>query len=140
MWRETLKDYSVQEFEAAFADLVRHPPKYELEDGSIQVWRGMPKLPDVVNVMLDLRDKAVQDARRREKLRRDQESAEAEKRRAEHPEEFIGMKELQEISQKLFATKQAQPMPNVRTVWPDFDPEKNREKLRQQAEKLMEKP
>jgi hypothetical protein len=89
MWRETLKDYSVQEFETAFAELVRYPPKYQLEDGSVQVWRGMPKLPDVVNVMLDLRDKAVYEARKRESERRRMEFAALEKRRAEHPEEFM---------------------------------------------------
>lgn len=81
--------------------LISNPPKYELEDGSIQVWRGMPKLPDVVDVMLNFRVKAGIDALKRAAEQQKKEDAEEEKRRAEHPEEFIGMKELQEIAQKI---------------------------------------
>src|SRR6185437_2049049 len=90
LWRETLKDYSYQEFNQAMTHLISNPPKYEFEDGSIQVWRGMPKLPDVVDVMLDFREKAVRDAQKRESDRQTREFAELEKRRAEHPEEFMG--------------------------------------------------
>jgi hypothetical protein len=133
--------------------LISNPPKYELEDGSIQVWRGMPKLPDVVNVMLDLRDKAVQDARKRESQRESRELAELEKRRAEHPEEFIGMKELQEITRKLQIV--AKPVRAVHMqstgksdkygleemieVLPDGELADRREMLRQQAEMLKGK-
>jgi hypothetical protein len=115
--------------------LISNPPKYELEDGTIQVWRGMPKLPDVVDVMLNLREEAVQDARKRESDRQTKEFAELEKRRAAHPEEFIGMKELAEIANKLQVGVKR--MPNVRTVWPDIDPDRNAETLRQQAETLL---
>lgn len=31
------------------------------------------------------------------------------------------------------------PMPTVKTIWPDIDPNKNAEKLRQQAEELMKR-
>lgn len=127
MWRETLKDFSVQEFEKSIMDLVHHPPKYQLEDGSIQVWRGMPKLSDVVQVMLDLRDKAIHAARQRssEKLR--EEFIQLERRRKEHPEEFFGLADVLKAVAAKGMPLEAKTMPNVRTVWPDIDPDKNRE-------------
>lgn len=137
MWRETLKDYSVQEFSAAITELVTHPPKYELEDGSIQVWRGMPKLPDVVNVMLDLREKAVNAAQKRERDEQTAEDKRLEERRNEHPEEFMGMKELQEIAQKLQGSVKRPP--EQKREYPDLDFNKNAETLRQQAEMLTKR-
>lgn len=94
MWRETLKDFSAQEFEQALAYLVKNPPKYELEDGTIQTWRGMPKLPDVLWAIDEAREQARQQARERESQRRAAEWRELEKRRAEHPEEFMGWGEF----------------------------------------------
>ena len=105
IWKETLKDYSFQEFEAAMNDLVRHPPRYELEDGSIQVWRGMPKLPDVVNAILDSREKAFKESMRQQQEKETQELAILEKRRAEHPEEFISLKEIKELAEKIWKEK-----------------------------------
>jgi hypothetical protein len=134
IWRETLKDYSVAEFAAAMSDLISNPPKYELEDGTIQVWRGMPKLPDVVNVMLDLREKSAAEYRRKESERDREEMAVLEKRRAEHPEEFIGMKELAEIAQKLQGGVKR--MPEQKREYADLDFDKNAETLRRQADKL----
>lgn len=143
LWRETLKDYSYQEFNQAMTHLISNPPKYELEDGSIQVWRGMPKLPDVVDVMLDLREKAVQEARKRESDRQSREFAELEKRRAAHPEEFMGwgdfVKRVTEEQPELAAKAglpKPKPMPNVKTVWPDIDPDRNRAKLEKQKQDL----
>src|SRR5579859_1833503 len=88
LWRDTLKDYSYQEFNRAMTHLIANPPKYEIE-GEVQVWRGMPKLPDVIDVMLNFRDKDVAAAREKEAEARRKEFAELEKRRAEHPEEFM---------------------------------------------------
>lgn len=133
MWRETLKDYSVQEFEKAMSELVTHPPKYELEDGTIQVWRGMPKLPDVVQVMLDQREKVAAEYRRRESERMRAEFAELEKRRAEHPEEFFGLADVIKTYSEKEVTKAVKPMPKE---YAPLDLDKNAEKLRQQAEKL----
>jgi len=102
IWAETLKDYSFQEFDKAMKHLVANPPKYELEDGTVQVWRGMPKLPDVIDVMLDLRAKAVQEAQQRERDARAAEFRELEKRRAGHPEEFFGWADVvKAVSEKL---------------------------------------
>jgi len=134
MWRETLKDYSVQEFERAMSELVSHPPKYELEDGSIQVWRGMPKLPDVVQVMLDQREKVAAEYRRRESERMRLEFAELEKRRAEHPEEFSGLADVLKAAKVDGIGKITNAMPTK--VYPELDLDKNAETLRQQAEKL----
>lgn len=139
LWRETLKDYSYQEFNQAMTHLISNPPKYELEDGSIQVWRGMPKLPDVVDVMLDLREKAVQDAQQRERDERAAEFKRLEQRRKDHPEEFFGWADVLKAANLTDAKQAAKPMHNVKTIWPDIDPNKNAEKLRQQAEKLNRK-
>jgi hypothetical protein len=110
MWRETLKDYSVQEFERAMRALITNPPRYELEDGSIQVWRGMPKLPDVVNVMLDLRDKAVHEARLCEAEKERKEMVALQKRREEHPEEFFSLADVLKAA-NLKTDDVAKPMP-----------------------------
>ena len=137
LWRETLKDYSYQEFNRAMTHLVSNPPKYQLDDGTIQVWRGMPKLPDVVDVMLDLRDKAVQEAEKRESARQAEEDKRLEQRRKEHPEEFIGMRELQEIAQKLQGAVKRPP--DKKAAFPDIDPDKNRQKLAEQRQMLESK-
>lgn len=128
IWRETLKDYSVQEFTAAMTELVTNPPKYELEDGSIQVWRGMPKLPDVVNVMLDLRDKAVAKAREREQEKRRKEFAVLEKQRKEHPEEFFGEADLAKHIRSMF-----------KMDTPELMPEAELERKKQEAIELAKK-
>jgi hypothetical protein len=135
LWRETLKDYSYQEFNQAMTHLISNPPKYELEDGSIQTWRGMPKLPDVVDVILDLRDKSAQAAEKRKSDELAAEEKRNEARRQLHPEEFIGMKELQEIAQKLQGG--VKKMPAQKREYAPLDLDKNANKLRQQAADLM---
>ena len=75
-------------------ELVSHPPKYELEDGSIQVWRGMPKLPDVVQVMLENREKAYVAKEQHRRRQEEMEYKRLEKRREEHPEEFFGWPDI----------------------------------------------
>lgn len=138
MWRETLKDYSVQEFEAAMRELVTNPPRYELEDGSIQVWRGMPKLPDVVNVMLDTRERIAAEYRRRESERERQRMAELAKRREEHPEEFMSWQEFCQQLQKEkpeLAARMGMQMPATNGQSEKEYQERQR-LLRQQAERL----
>jgi len=135
IWAETLKDYTFQEFDQAMKHLVANPPKYELEDGSIQVWRGMPKLPDVIDVMLDFREQTVLDARKREHEQRRQDLQNLEKRRTEHPEEFMTWQEVCEGFAKEhpeLAAKVGMAMPETT----DLDLDKNADKLRQQAEQL----
>lgn len=135
IWRETLKDYSAGEFEAAMTELITHPPKYQLEDGSIQVWRGMPKLPDVVQVMLDNREKAYQEYRRREYEREKHERERLEKRRQEHPEEFIGWKEFCDMLKQDrpdLAAKMGLTLPIA-----EIDLTKNAEKLAEQKEIIL---
>lgn len=66
------------------------------------------------------------------------EMAELKKRRDEHPEEFIGLEALVQIAKNLNVNLQtAKPMPNVKTVWPDIDPNKNKAKLDAQAAELL---
>lgn len=100
MWRETLKDFSVQEFQSAMSELVRNPPRYDPGDGELQVWRGMPKLPDVLDVMLDAREARVIEHRRRESERLTAEMRQLAKQREQHPEQFIGMSEVIQMAKE----------------------------------------
>lgn len=138
MWCETLKEYSAQEFESAMGELVAHPPRYQLEDGSIQVWRGMPKLPDVVQVMLENREKRYQEWRREESKRLVEEQRRLEQRRAEHPEEFVTLADVFKMAEEQgikpsAATKR---MPEVER---EIDWDSNREKLEAQK-RLLSQP
>jgi hypothetical protein len=101
MWRETLKDYSYQEFERAMNHLIKNPPRYDPGDGQIQVWRGMPKLPDVIDTMLDFQQQAAVEYRRREGARLAAEMRELEKQRKERPGDFFGLADvLKEFKEK----------------------------------------
>lgn len=141
IWAETLKEYSFQEFDRAMKHLIDNPPKYELDDGSIQVWRGMPKLPDVVDVMLGLRERAIQEASRRESERQTREFAELEKRRAEHPEEFMSWGQFCErlkADKPELAAKLGMKMPNAGGL--DLDKNAaNLEQLKAEAVKVAER-
>lgn len=101
IWKETLKDYSYQEFEKAINELISDPPRYELEDGRIQVWRGMPKLSDVVQIMLENREKAYLERERNRKKQEELERKKIEQRREEHPEEFFGWADLVRHAQEI---------------------------------------
>jgi hypothetical protein len=63
LWRETLEGYSITEIESALSELLRCPPKQQLDDGTIQVWRGMPKLPDVIETIFAMRETAAEAAK-----------------------------------------------------------------------------
>lgn len=129
MWRESLKDFSVQEFDAAVSEMVKHPPRYELEDGTIQVWRGMPKLPDVIQVMLALREKRAAEYRRAQAERDAAHMRELGKLREAHPEKFFGWADfLKEWRDKL-----SNAMPSS-----EIDLERNRALLAEKAKRLKE--
>jgi hypothetical protein len=89
--------FSMQEMVAALDEMVRNPPLYEVPgpDGPItQKWRGMPKLPDLMETMLSLRSKSAREAYRRREEEQRQEQQRLEQRRTEHPEEFFGWNDL----------------------------------------------
>jgi hypothetical protein len=46
---------ALSEIMPAIENLMVYPPKYEI-NGEIQVWRGMPKLPDVLQKITEMRD------------------------------------------------------------------------------------
>jgi len=148
IWCETLKEYSFQEFELAMKDLIRHPPKYELEDGSIQVWRGMPKLPDVIHTMLENRDKTAFNKKKEKQKQEDLKQKELEKYREEHPEEFLTwadvIKAASEHSPQVKAlAEQLDPRkPDKRTskilpVLDDIQYRKRQDELEEQKKKLL---
>lgn len=132
LWRDTLKDFSFQEFDAAMKSLVKNPPRYELEDGSVQVWRGMPKLPDVIQVMLEAQEQRAAEYRRQEGERLAAEMRDLERRRRAG-EHFYG---LADVLKSVKPVEVLKPMPNIRTLWPDIDPDRNRAKLEQQKRDL----
>lgn len=79
--------------------LIANPPKYEI-DGDIQVWRGLPKLPDVLDTMMDFREARAEETRRRQDAAEERRLRKIAIEEAKHPENFIGMAELQEICRK----------------------------------------
>lgn len=90
LWRETLRDgVSFQELDAAFKVLIKHPPKYTGPDGSLQVWRKMPRLPDVMQTIWELREQATANNKALGEEVKQEEWKRLARRRAEHPEEFI---------------------------------------------------
>lgn len=127
VWRESLKEFSVQEFDAAVTEMVKHPPRYELDDGTIQVWRGMPKLPDVIQTMLVLREQRAAEYRRQEAAIEAAKMRELGRLREAHPEKFFGWADfLKEWREKL-----GNAMPKA-----EIDLDKNRAKLEQQKKDL----
>src|SRR5690349_22142734 len=55
IWWGTLQDYPMTEIQSAMDNLMRHPPKFEIT-GEQQIWRGMPKLPDVLQKIFETRE------------------------------------------------------------------------------------
>lgn len=97
LWMGTLSEgeekFSMQEINAAVTEMIKNPPLYEVPgpDGPLtQKWRGMPKLPDLIETMLSLRSKRVHAAWLQRDEERKEEQRRLEKRREEHPEEFFG--------------------------------------------------
>jgi hypothetical protein len=91
LWIQSLTDgsdnFSMFEIMAALNELVRNPPKYEV-DGQMQSWRGMPKLPDVIDVMLKKREESYQRYLKKESEELDRAWKKLARRKKEHPEEF----------------------------------------------------
>jgi hypothetical protein len=112
------------------------PPKRELSDGSISEYRGRPTLIDVLRTMDILQEESAAKWREQEAERNREEWRKMENLRDEHPEEFFGLADVLKAANLTDAKQATKPMPNVRTVWPDIDPNKNAEKLREQAERL----
>lgn len=115
LWILTLTEgeekFSMEEVHRAVTEMIKNPPLFEVPgpDGPItQKWRGMPKLPDLIETMLDLRSKRAREERTERQEREQEEWRELEKRRMEHPEEFFGMGDLAKLIQPGFAA-----MPHV---------------------------
>lgn len=95
--------FSMQEIVAALDEMVRNPPLYEVPgpDGPItQKWRGMPKLPDLIETMLGMRSKRAREAYRQREDEQRKEQQRLEQRRAEHPEEFFGLADVLKLAQE----------------------------------------
>jgi hypothetical protein len=89
--------FSIQEILSALDEIVKNPPLYEVDgpEGPVtQKWRGLPKLPDLVDAMLSLRRKLIQEARRLKAEADAKQYRQLEKDRAEHPENFLGWGEF----------------------------------------------
>lgn len=124
MWIHGLNCFPLAEVRAAVDALILNPP-----DG----WTGMPKLPDVIRQIAENREYQAEQLRLAKGEETLRELRDLEKRK-EAGEKFYGLADL--ANEPLMA-KASKPMPTVRTVWPDIDPNKNADKLRQQAETLL---
>lgn len=127
MWIHGLSNFPLKEVRGAVDALILDPP-----DG----WTGMPKLPDVIRQIHANREIEAQKRQRDEGEKMLAELRELEKRR-DGGEKFYGLVDLAKEAVNL--TTIEKPMPTVKTVWPDIDPNKNAAKLKQQAAELMEK-
>jgi GTP1/Obg family GTP-binding protein len=88
-------------------------------DGPItQKWRGMPKLPDLIETMLTLRSKRARETYRQQEEKRHEEQKQLEQRRAEHPEEFLGdfWERLKQENPELLQAAQTRVMPDVKMI------------------------
>ena len=110
----------------------------------------MPKLPDVVQVMLKNREKVYAQHEFDRKQREHRELMALEKRRAEHPEEFFGWNDLKKEFDKLQTSKDrngvsvpGKVMPdageNISPVLMGLDGGKRERELKEQAEFLKKK-
>lgn len=135
-WRESLKSSPLEKIQAALDRLMTEPPKQRQGDGSVTEYRGRPSLVDVLRTMDILaEERALETRKQRERTERE-EMRKLEARRQEHPEEFFGLADVLRAANVTDASMAAKPMPNVRTVFPDIDENKNREKLERQKEFL----
>ena len=126
-WLQTLKRYPLEEIIAAANELTLHPP----ED-----WSGMPKLPDLLRVIHRERGRKSEELRRQEGQQLMAEMKELEKRKA-NGEQFFGLRDVLRALNE--SKREVKKMPEVNTIWPDIDPEKNKAKLDEQRRRLESK-
>lgn len=87
----------MQEIHAAMTHMIKNPPLFQVDgpDGPVtQKWRGMPKLPDLIETMLDLREQRSRAALKAQEDAREQEFKKLQKERDEHPERFMTFAEV----------------------------------------------
>jgi len=93
LWMEMLVSYSFEEIKAAATDLMRNPPKQQLENGEIQAWTGMPKLPDLMQAIEEKRQERRRQADLKRQAEQSREMDDLRKRR-EAGEEFFGIADV----------------------------------------------
>ncbi len=126
MWIHGLSCFPLAEVRAAVDALILNPP---------EGWTGMPKLPDVIRQIAENREYQAEQSRLAKGAEVLEEMRELEKQKAAGVR-FYG---LADLAKEPLMAKAVKPMPTVRTVWPDIDPDRNAAKLRQQAEMLKGK-
>lgn len=90
LWMEMLSGYAFPEIKAAAMDLMRHPPKQQLDDGTTQTWTGMPKVQDLLAA---IEEKRQQQAALKRQQQQSREMDELRKRR-DAGEEFFGFADV----------------------------------------------
>lgn len=97
---------------------------------------------DVLRTM-DILDEEKSHASRKERERQvDRDFKKLKQRRKDHPEEFFGLADVLRAAAEKGIAVEPKTMPSVRTVWPDFDPDRNAgnlERLKAEAAKVAEK-
>lgn len=114
------------------------PPKQRQGDGSVTEYRGRPSLVDVLRTMEILSEEGAIEARKQREQTERAEMKQLEQRRRDHPEEFFGLADVLKAAAEKGITAEPKSMPSVRTVWPDFDPDRNAATLERQKRELLE--
>ena len=133
-WKESLRSCPLEKIQAALDRIATVPPKTEHGE-----YRGRPTLIDVLRTMDILAEEGAAEFRRQQAETSRRDWRRMEKRRQEHPEEFFGLADVLKAANVVSVDQAAKPMPAVRTIFPDIDPGKNAEKLKQQAEIVKQK-
>jgi hypothetical protein len=154
MWVGTMQDgYSLEEFDLAIKELIKHPPRYRDASGEVQTWNKMPMLPEVIETIWRVRERNAAAVQELEWRTQESELKRLDSERAEHPERFLGLgdfpailKEAQAAAKKVVSIRKerngsvaALGFPAMREPLTDFEYEDRKEILRQQAERLLQK-
>lgn len=137
-WMESLKLLPLGKIHNALNRLMSNPPKRELSDGSISEYRGRPTLVDVMRTIEIMDEESAAEFRKQQAQREREEYARLEQRRKEHPEEFFGLADVLKAAKITDAKEVAKPMPNVRAVFPDINPQRNEAELERKKREAFE--
>lgn len=123
-WLQTLRNYKLAEVIDAANELTLNPP---------EGWTGLPKLPDVLRVIHRAREAQAEERRRDEGRKLIAEMKDLQKRK-DSGEEFFS---FADVLKGVSLERAAKPMPKVNTIWPDIDPDRNKQVLEQQKAALL---
>lgn len=134
-WRETLNLYPLNEIQGALNYIMQNPQKRDGEE-----YRGRPSLVDVTRTIAIIREDRASERMRNEGKRITDEMRKLQADRDAHPEKYFGVYDLAKAVNELGEKKVMKPMPEVKTVWPDFDPmsDAKQDELKRKAKEVAD--